>query len=173
MADKPVVEFYLTQPEMLRESNPQELAEVERLLKEFESHEAQEREFLEQYKEISARVENPLIKFLLGLIAADEEKHHAITHAMAATLKGDLNWTKPKDALRGLYTLGAEKDALLKVTEEFIASEKKGIRECKKLTKESRDYYRGLFQLLLTCAVDDSQKHVAILEFLLKRLKEA
>lgn len=173
MAEIPVVEFYMTQPEMLSEQNPQELAEVERLLKEFENHEAQEKEFLQQYKDIADRVGNPLIKFLLQLIIADEEKHHAITHAMAATLKGDLNWTKPNDALRGLYSLGGEKDALLKVTEEFIGSEKKGIQECKKLTKESRNYYRGLFELLLTCAVDDSQKHVAILEFLRKRLKEA
>ena len=173
MAERPVVDFFVTQAEVLGKPNPQELTEVERLLKEFESHESQEGEFLQQYKELSGRVENPLIKFLLGLIAADEEKHHVITHAMAATLKGDLNWTKPKDALRGLYALGAEKDALLKVTEEFIRSEKKGIEECKKLTKESRNYYRGLFELLLTCAVDDSQKHVAILEFLRKRLKEA
>ena len=173
MAERPVVEFFVTQAEVLGKPNPQELTEVERLLKESESHESQEGEFLQQYKELSSRVENPLIKFLLGLIAADEEKHHAITHAMAATLKGDLNWSKPKDALRGLYALGAEKDTLLKVTEEFIRSEKKGIRECKKLTKESRNYYRGLFELLLTCAVDDSEKHVAILEFLRKRLKEA
>jgi len=173
MAEVPVVEFFVTQPEFLGEPNPQNLTEVERLLKEFENHEAQEGEFLQQYKDICGRVENPIIKFLLQLIIADEEKHHAITHAMASTLKGDLNWTRPKDALRGLYSLGAEKDALLKVTEEFIGAEKKGIQECKKLTKESRKYYHGLFELLLACAVEDSQKHVAILEFLRKRLKEA
>jgi rubrerythrin len=109
MADVPVVEFYMIGPELPSEQNPQDLAEVERLLKEFETHESQEGEFLQQYKDICGRVENPIIKFLLQLIIADEEKHHAITHAMAATLKGDLNWTKPKDALRGLYALGAEK----------------------------------------------------------------
>jgi len=166
----PVSEFYLQQ-----EATPPEpeITEVERLLNEFESHESQEKDFLRQYKEVAAEVRQPLIKFLLQLIISDEEKHHAVTHAMVATLKGDLTWTKPEDAIRGLYDLDGKKKELLAATEEFIRTEKEGIRESKILTKVSRRYYKGLFALLTGCMIHDSQKHVMILEFLRDKLKQA
>jgi len=166
----PVNEFYLQQ-----EAPPPEpeITDVERLLNEFESHESQEKDFLRQYKEVAAEVRQPLIKFLLQLIISDEEKHHAVTHAMVATLKGDLTWTKPEDAIRGLYDLDGKKKELLAATEEFIRTEKEGIRESKILTKVSRRYYKGLFALLTGCMIHDSQKHVMILEFLRDKLKQA
>jgi len=166
----PVNEFYLQQ-----EAPPPEpeITDVERLLNEFESHESQEKDFLRQYKEVAAEVRQPLIKFLLQLIISDEEKHHAVTHAMVATLKGDLTWTKPEDAIHGLYDLDGRKKELLAATEEFIRTEKEGIRESKILTKVSRRYYKGLFALLTGCMIHDSQKHVMILEFLRDKLKQA
>ena len=114
-----------------------------------------------------------MVKFLLQMIVSDEEKHHAITHAMAATLKADLNWTNPDDAIRGLYDLGVEKENLLKLTEEFIQVEKEGISKYKLLIKESKGYYRDLFVLLFESMVHDSEKHVKILDYLRDRLREA
>ena len=149
------------------------ISEVERLANEFEAHEMQEGKFLRQYKDLAGKTKNRMIKFLLQLIISDEEKHHAITHAMASTLKGDLNWTNPDDAIRGLYDLGEDKKKLLKLTDDFIRVEKEGLSEYQKLIKESRGYYRDLFVLLFQSMVRDSEKHVEILEFLRDRLREA
>lgn len=165
----PVTALYIP-PETVLPPAP-EIPEVERLLHEFESHESQERDFLRQYKEV-ADVHEPLIKFLLQLIISDEEKHHAVTHAMVATLKGDLNWTRPDDAIRGLYDLHEGRERLLAITRQLIRTERDGIVECKALRKVSRRYYKGLFALLLKCMIDDSEKHVEILEFLKEKLKE-
>ena len=151
----------------------QEISEVEKLVNEFEAHERQEGEFLKRYKELAAMSDNRMIKFLLQMIVSDEERHHAIARAMASTLKGDLNWTRPDDAIRGLYDLKAEKGNLLGVTEDFIAIEKEGINEYRSLTKESKGYYRDLFVLLFRSMIRDSEKHIEILEFLRNRLKEA
>lgn len=156
-----------------REPGSQELSEVERLLNEFEVHEGYESIFAQRYKEITEKTSNPLIRFLLRLIISDEEKHYAVTHAMVSTLRGDLAWTKPEDAISGLYDLGETKEELLRLTEDFIQVEKKGIEEYKKLIKASKGYYHGLFSLLLRSMVHDSEKHVEILEFLQQRLKEA
>ena len=149
------------------------ISDVERLTNEFAVHEEHEGKFLLQYKELVGRTANPLIKFLLQLIVSDEEKHHAVSHAMLSTLKGDLNWTNPADALRGLYDLGAEKKKLMELTEGFIEVERNGIKEYKKLIKESKGYYHDLFVLLFQSMVHDSEKHIKILEFLRQRLKEA
>lgn len=157
----------------VREPDGPEISEVERLANEFEAHESQERMFLERYKELAAQSESRMVKFLLEMVVADEEKHHAITRSMTATLRGDLNWTKPADAINGLYELKADKAKLLPLTEAFIAVEKEGINEYRALIKESKGYYRDLFGLLFHTMIRDSEKHVEILEFLRDRLKEA
>ncbi len=167
-----VPEIYTMYGPELGERGSPEISEVERLANEFEAHEAEEGKFLRQYKDLAGTTKNRMIKFLLQLIISDEEKHHAITHAMVSTLKGDLNWTRPDDAIRGLYDLGEDKEKLLKLTEDFIRVEKQGITEYKKLIKESKGYYRDLFVLLFQSMVYDSEKHVKILEFLRQRLRE-
>ena len=167
-----VPEIYLTEPDRALPSEP-EISEVERLLDKFEYHETQEKDFLREYKAIAAEIQDPLVKFLLQLIVSDEEKHHAVTHAMVSTLQGDLHWNKPDDAIRGLYDLGPEREELLALTQQLIGVEKKGIAECRRLMKMSRQYYKGLFVLLFNCMIGDSKKHVELLEFLKAKLKEA
>lgn len=166
------MDYYTLYGVQLNEPESPEISEVERLMNEFEAHESQEGEFVKRYKEIAEKTENPVVRFLLRLIVSDEEKHHAATCAIVATLKGDLTWTKPEGALHGLYDLGEEKEELLSLTEDFIQLEKQGIRDYKELIKASKGYYRGLFVVLLQSMIRDSEKHVEILEFLRQRLKE-
>lgn len=168
-----VPEFHMLYGPVPGAAGSQEGSEVERLMVEFEAHEGDEWHFTQRYKEISERSKNPMIRFLLRLIISDEEKHHAVTHAMVSTLKGDLTWTKPEDAISGLYDLSEGREELLRLTEDFIQVEKRRIDEYKRFTKASRGYYQGLFALLLRSMIYDSEKHVEILEFLRQRLKEA
>lgn len=168
-----IPEFFAMYGPKLGEAGSSEISDVERIMNEFEAHESQEGKFTRQYKEIAEKSKNPLVKFLLQLIISDEEKHHAVTHAMVSTLKGGLTWSRPEDAISGFYDLGEGTDELLKLTEDFIGLEREGIREYKKLIKECKHYYRGLFGLLLQSMIRDSEKHVEILEFLRQRLKEA
>jgi hypothetical protein len=149
------------------------VSEVERLSREFEAHESEESGFLAQYREAAAKTRNGIVKFLLQMIVSDEEKHHAATHAMASTLKGDLNWSYPDSAFRSLYDLVEEKDTLLRIAEDFIRVEKEGIKKYRELIRSSRGYYRDLFVVLFESMIYDSEKHINVLEFLRKRLQEA
>jgi rubrerythrin len=160
------------QAEVLEPGAP-EISEVEGLMNKFEAHEKEEGKFVRRYKEIAEKSKNPFLKFLLQLVISDEEKHHAVLHAMVSSLRGDLAWTKEKDAIRGLYDLAGENGELLKLTEDFVRLEREGIKEYKKLAEESKGYYRNLFVLLLRTMIRDSEKHAEILEFLGQRLKEA
>lgn len=105
------------------------------------------------------------------MIIADEEKHHATMHAMASSLRGSLNWTKPEDVVPTLSELGEEKGELVNLTTDFIKAEKEAIKESKKLMKSTKGYYQGLFDLLVKTMIHDSEKHVEILEFLRQKLK--
>jgi bacterioferritin (cytochrome b1) len=146
---------------------------IERLLNEFEAHEAKEEASLEQYRKLLGSIQNPVTRFILQLIVSDEEKHRAVIHAMIATLRGSLLWSKPEGSLEGMGDLAARNGQLRASTDAFIQLEKDGIRECKTLVKESSGYYHGVFKILLDSMIKDSEKHVELLEFLKEHLKEA
>ncbi len=145
---------------------------IERLLNEFEAHEAKEEKSLEYYRKIMGEIPNAMPRFLLQLIVSDEEKHRAVIHAMVATLKGSLNWTKPPASLEGDRDSAAARQSFLAVTDDFIKLERDGIKEYKTLLKASEDYYQGLFKILISAMIRDSEKHIELLEFLRERLKE-
>lgn len=151
------------------------ISPVERLLNEFESHEAKEESSLDVYKKALGETGNPVTRFLLQLIVSDEEKHRAVIHAMAATLKGSLTWTKPAGSLEG--GAGGEPAGvnarLRAATDELIRIEKEGIKDYKALVEQSSGYYHGLFKILLDSMVRDSEKHVELLEFVKEQVKSA
>jgi bacterioferritin (cytochrome b1) len=148
-----------------------EISAIEKLLNEFEAHESKEERSLEQYRGVTNAIKDPVNRFVLQMIVSDEEKHRAVVHAMAATLKGSLTWSKPAGSLEGDPDSVAASRKLLGVTEEFIKLEREGIKEYKSLLKVSEDYYHGLFKILISAMIHDSEKHVELLEFLHERLK--
>jgi bacterioferritin (cytochrome b1) len=152
---------------------PESISAVEKLLNEFEAHEAKEEKNIEEYRKALAGVKDPATRFVMQMIIADEEKHRAVTHSLAATLKGSLNWTRPSSSLEGTADEAGTNRKLADYTDEFIELEKAGIREYKQLLKESSGYYYGLFNVLLQAMIRDSEKHIELLDYLGRRLKAA
>ena len=143
-----------------------EVSPIERLLNAFEVHEAKEDKSIEQYRAAMSGVRNPMTRFLLQIIIADEEKHRAVIHAMVATLKGSLTWTKPEGSLEGTADFAMTSRRLRETTDEFIELERNGIEQFETLMDQSRGYYHGVFKILLDSMVRDSEKHIKLLEFL-------
>lgn len=152
-------------------NRPEGISAVEKLLNEFEAHEAKEEKTLEEYRKALGSIKDPATRFVMQLIISDEEKHRAVTHALSATLKGSLNWTKPAASLEGAPDEPEINSKLSAVTEDFIDLEKAGIKEYKLLLKESSGYYHDLFKILIETMIRDSEKHVEMLNFLSRRLK--
>ena len=150
-----------------------EISPMEKLLNEFEAHEAKEEKTIEEYRKALGGMRDPATRFVMQLIISDEEKHRAVTHALAATLKGSLNWTKPAASLEGAADEPQITRNLSAVTEDFIDLEKAGIKEYKVLLKESSGYYHDLFKILIEAMIRDSEKHIEMLNFLSRRLKAA
>ena len=158
----------------LKKPEHPEISPVELLINQFEGHERQELEFIRGYKKIVDEHPNPSVRFLLQLVISDEEKHHTLVHAMASSLRANLTWQKSEEAIGRLDEISPEtKIQLLQLTAEFIKEENKGIKEYRKLIKKSKEYYGGVFVLLLKTIIHDSKKHLMILQFLESRLKEA
>lgn len=154
--------------------NEKEVFTFEQLMNCFRAHERDEQRFLEEYRDITERHENPLVRFLLQLIMSDEEKHHAVLHTITSTLSADLVGQRSGERLPNLGEISAEeKQALRKLTAEFIQTEKDGIKQYKALLKPSAGYYGELLVLLIRTIIHDSEKHLMILRFIDKKLQES
>jgi hypothetical protein len=149
-----------------------EVSSVQRLMNEIQAHAAHEAKWLAGYQVSAKESNDPLIRFLLGLIVADEERHHEITARMIAKLNDELTWTRSSGTQRRAGEKSTKRKSLLNSVESFLEAERSGVKEYEKLKKKSHGLYRDVFALLYMVMIHDSLKHIEILEFLRQRLKE-
>lgn len=149
-----------------------EFSSMQRLMNEFQSHATHEERWLSNYRAIAKETSDPQIRFLLGLIVADEERHHELTVRMISKLKDELAWTRSSGTLHRVGEKGEKRKRLLMSVESFLEAERRGIEEYERLKKESQGLYRDVFALLYTTMIHDSLKHIDILEFLRQKLRE-
>jgi bacterioferritin (cytochrome b1) len=150
-----------------------EFSAVQHLMNEFKSHENDEAKHLRTYQEIAAQSEDPLAHFLLGLIIADEERHQQIVGRMVARLEKDLAWKPSEGTARKIRPSAAKVVRLQAALERFLAVERSGIKDYERLRQASGGVGHDIFELLCRTMVYDSEKHIDILEFLLRRLRQA
>ena len=148
-----------------------EFSAVQRLMLEFQAHESDEERWLSIYKKIVEGADDPVSRFLLNLIVADEEKHRELIGRMVSSLKDDLASTRPEILAGRTGATGKKGQELLPMVERFLEVERQGIREYERLIKSSQGFHHDLFALLCRTMVHDSLKHIGILEFLRAKLR--
>jgi rubrerythrin len=149
-----------------------EFSAVQHMMNEFKTHENDEAEWLKIYQKTADETDDPLARFLLSLIIADEEQHHQIIDRMISRLKNDLAWTRPERISREKKA-GAGKNVTLRaMLEHFLEVERNGIRKYERLSEAGGRLGHDLFGLLCRTMAHDSEKHIGILEFLRLRLQE-
>ena len=148
-----------------------EFSIVQRLISEVKAHESAEERWLSAYKKTAAEAEDPITRFLLNLIIADEERHHQIIGRMISSLKDDL--VAPGKAVPLAVSANAKTRAreLNQSIDRFVAVERNGIREYKKLNKASERFNQKLLALLCRSIIQDSVKHIDILRYLRSKLR--
>lgn len=150
-----------------------EFSSVERLMHEFQSHAAHEEQWLSEYRASAKEATDPLVRFLLALVVADEERHHELTVRMIGKLKEELEWTRSKGLAPRVYEPGPKGKRMLASISAFLQAERQGIKEYKRLKTQSQGMYRDVFSLLYSTMIHDSYKHLGILEFLRDKLAES
>ncbi len=150
----------------IRSSRPPDRDFENAVLPLLEHHGAMEGEILESYKEIAERSSSgEAIKFLVRLIAADEERHHELFAKMANGIRSIL-WEMPVEPR--LPAMSARPDAeLLAETRRLLAFEKQDAKELRALRKTvapTSDY--SMDPLMVEMMLHDTAKHITILEYI-------
>jgi rubrerythrin len=148
-----------------------EFSVVHRLINEFQTQEGDEDHWLSIYKRIAEDSPDPMIRFLLNMIIADEERHQQLIGRMISTLKDDLASARTSEPSRATAGSGTTARDLAMMVEHLLKVERKGIKEYEKLKNTSQRYSQHLLALLCESMVYDSRKHIGILNFLRTQVK--
>ena len=138
----------------------------------FQAHVRDEGEFLERYQQAVDGVDDPALRFLLQMILDDERRHHALFEQMADAARGD---TPTAGDLPGAPHPDTSVAAtLLAPTERLLDAEREDRDRLRHLARDLEALRDDtLWHLLVGLMEIDTQKHIAILEYLRKRLRAA
>jgi hypothetical protein len=148
-----------------------EFSTVQRLMHEFQTHESDEARWVAIYKKLAHESEDPLIRFLLNLIVADEERHHEIIREIVSGLKDDLAWTRSEAVAAKPPEQDKRARELAKTIDRLLAVERDGIGEYEKLVKSTVGFHQDFFGMLCRTMIQDSLKHIGILDFIKSTLR--
>jgi len=132
------------------------------------THAERETSMMERYEAI-ARERRGYIGFLTGLIAEDEERHHRLYDAWAASLAA-----AAEARLDDPTSLGPEDDAdeLLESIEALLEFERRDLVQLKSIARSIRDVRDGsIWGLVLDVMRADTDKHIRILTFIREQLR--
>ena len=151
---------------------PYGLSEIEgELYEHLVTHAAFETKLMTRYEAL-AESSTPWVGFLAGLIAEDEERHHRLYALWAESLRALVE----RDTGDGLPALDRIDDpaALIEATEALLSYERKDLKELRMLKKSIDDVKdTTVWGLVLDVMRADTDKHIAILEFVRHHAKAA
>jgi rubrerythrin len=114
----------------------------ERLVRALEAHANAEATDLATCQRLAKRSSNPVVQLLVGLVVQDEQRHHSLLRAMVSRLQ------------------------------QGVEHEHEAAHHLRHIAHQEPRLLGGLDPLLLETMARDSEKHAAILRFLLTRFEE-
>jgi len=144
----------------------------ERLIRALEAHASAEAHDLATCEALAERSSDPVLKMLMGLVAEDEQRHHTLLQSMVRRLQEEVEFVESPTALPVGGTDSALDIELATTLRALIRDEHEGARHMRHVARQEPHLYDGLYPLLLETIARDSEKHAAILRFLLLRIED-
>jgi rubrerythrin len=150
-------------------ANPPSLSE--RLIRALEAHASAEAHDLARCTELAERSSDPVLKMLIGLVADDEQRHQFLLQSMIRRLQEEVEFTDSATALPVAGPDGVIDEELAPGLRALMRDEHEGARHVRHIARQEPHLYDGLYATLLEAIARDSEKHAAILRYLLLRLE--
>lgn len=145
---------------------------IEKLFTELGEHEKEEQDILKDYEAAANNAPDAGFRYLMGLIAEDEERHHRLSKAMADEVEKSLKWLQGERPLPAMHPTAKEREELLRQTDRFLRIERDGERQLSDLREHVKSLHAGLLELIVSMMSVDTQKHIRILKYIKDRLEE-
>ena len=150
---------------------PHQTPMSERLEQAMRHHVAAEEESLEAYQRLEEESGDPVVRMLMQEVLVDEAHHHRLLERLKVQFERELDPATPGEGLALGPPAEASSSVALAASARALADqERKGVRRLRKLARDHKDVYSGLFSLLLEGIAMDSEKHERVLRFVEQRL---
>jgi len=122
---------------------------------------------LEEYVAAAKSSESKAFAYLIDLLVEDERRHHRFFNELAASLKSAAELDHADPAIPLLDFKQNDRSELLEATRRLLEHENEDKGELKELRKEMRDIEdTSLWGIILDLMIRDTEKHIAILQFI-------
>ena len=137
-------------------------------------HVEAEEHALRAYEKVLEDRPDDVVRYLVGMILADEKRHHEIFRELQNTLESRMRWQEVGPAVPAPRVEG-DVTELLETTERLLEFERQDARELRALRRkwERQPGERQLWALLVGTAELDTEKHIRMLRYLRDLLRDA
>jgi rubrerythrin len=133
------------------------------------THVENESALLQEYVAAAKETDSKAFAYLVDLLIQDERRHHGTFAALAASLKSEAELSDQEPEIPYLDLDRADRAQVRELSERLLEREKQDAEELKRLHKQLRDVKdTTLWDLLVNNMRVDTDKHIAILEFVLR-----
>jgi hypothetical protein len=127
-----------------------------------------EQEMLDEYASAAQATESKAFAYLVHLLLDDERRHHEAFVSLASSLKTEAELSGAEPEIPYLDLDRADHAKIREITERLLRCEKDDAAALKRLHKNLEDVEdTSLWDLLVNILRRDTDKHIAILEFIL------
>lgn len=139
-------------------------APSDRLIRALEAHQAAEAHDQAECRALQEQLPDPGCGLVLDLIAEGTHRHQTLLQVLAEHLQtGDVEAAAPLDADPTMVT----------TLRALIRDQQEGARYLRHLGRQAPPAYEGLYPTLLETMARDSEKHVAMLRYILRRIESS
>ena len=138
------------------------------------SHARTEGEILDEYRVLADDDDMaPAFRYLARMILDDEVRHHEIFADLATTMAVLREHGEIEPPIPGLEGFHADRIRLTRVTDDLLRVEREDLRELKQFSKDLKGLHNmNLWGFLIELMIDDTKKHIKILEFIQDRAED-
>jgi hypothetical protein len=132
------------------------------------THIDRERDMLEEYRAAAVETDSKAFAYIVDLLGDEERRHHQLLEALAQSLKTLAEMSDQNPAVPYMDFDRADRERVRELTTRLLQSEEADAKNLKRLHNELHDVKdTTLWDLVVSLMRRDTDKHIAILEFVL------
>lgn len=132
------------------------------------THIERERGVLQEYTKAAGETDSKAFAYVVGLLADDERRHHQLFQSLASSLKTEAELSGAEPVIPYMDFARTDSERVRELTRRLLRSEEEDARDLKHLHNQLHDVKdTSLWDLIVALMRRDTDKHIAMLEFVL------
>lgn len=128
---------------------------------------------LSEYMRTANATGSKALSYVMDILINDERRHHRFFVELASSLKTEAELSGAEPVVPRLDLDKVDTAEVVALTDELLSHEKEDLVELKRLRKDLRDVADvTLWGLLVDIMMRDTEKHIAILQFVKKHARK-